>query len=245
MGQVAGRGFPPSAGITWVRVPTAPSIPVRNQSYGYEEGEHGELIPEPPPVAGYTGHGGDTIGPGEYNPDIGATRRDAKGVSWSKSRSRRLNASLNTNAPDAGLYQPDLSEDPSSRAYSTKYKQKPSAAFASTVGRGGERVVTPQFSMKKATVDRPLAQTLRGRHEGRPAASKAIAQARKRPGPGPGSYDPQSAFRADVCAMYFWFCCTASIDPLPSLCRGSQSDFSSLEAPSEGSKETIVHVSGG
>jgi hypothetical protein len=56
------------AAITWVRVPTAPSIPASNQSYGYEEGDYGELIMQKPPKKGHSGKGMDLPGPGEYDP---------------------------------------------------------------------------------------------------------------------------------------------------------------------------------
>ena len=59
-GLLGPPGGPPSASATgihafgdeppvrWVRVPTAPSIPNVNQSYGYEEGDAGELILQRP-----------------------------------------------------------------------------------------------------------------------------------------------------------------------------------------------------
>lgn len=48
-------------GVTWVRVATAPSIPTWEQSFGYEEGEHGELVMQRPPRVGHTGRGLDTV----------------------------------------------------------------------------------------------------------------------------------------------------------------------------------------
>ena len=43
-------------------MPTAPSVPVRGQSYGYEESGTGELILQKPPTEGHTGLGADTVG---------------------------------------------------------------------------------------------------------------------------------------------------------------------------------------
>ena len=47
-----------------------PSIPVRQQSYGYEEDDAGKLIPQAPINPGFTGTKGDTVGPGDYDPVI-------------------------------------------------------------------------------------------------------------------------------------------------------------------------------
>ncbi len=55
-GAVDGGGV--EAAVSWVRVPTAPSIPTRLQSYGYEENEKGRLVmQEPVQKTGYTGRG--------------------------------------------------------------------------------------------------------------------------------------------------------------------------------------------
>jgi len=56
------------AGVKWVRVPTAPSIPASNQAFGYEEGSHGELMMQKPVHVGHSGRYGDSVGPGDYSP---------------------------------------------------------------------------------------------------------------------------------------------------------------------------------
>ena len=33
-----------SAAVTWMRVPTAPSVPGKGTQHGFEEGDHGELV---------------------------------------------------------------------------------------------------------------------------------------------------------------------------------------------------------
>ena len=43
-----------NAPVRWMRVPTAPSIPGREQSYGYEEGANGELVQQKPVERGHT-----------------------------------------------------------------------------------------------------------------------------------------------------------------------------------------------
>lgn len=55
-------------GIKWTRLPTAPSIPVAAQSFGYEQGAYGKLVRHEPEKVGHTGRGDDTLGPGEYDP---------------------------------------------------------------------------------------------------------------------------------------------------------------------------------
>ena len=49
-------------------MPMAPSIPIKEQSYGYEEDYNGKLIPQYPLETGYTGKKNDTVGPLDYNP---------------------------------------------------------------------------------------------------------------------------------------------------------------------------------
>ncbi|QDZ17541.1 hypothetical protein HOP50_01g00500 [Chloropicon primus] len=49
---------------------TAPSVPARNQCYGYEVGEGGDLVRQAPPGGQYTGHRTDAVGPADYNPQF-------------------------------------------------------------------------------------------------------------------------------------------------------------------------------
>ncbi|CAM9928278.1 unnamed protein product, partial [Choristocarpus tenellus] len=76
--------------IKWVRVPTAPSIPGREQSYGYEEGHHGELIMQRPVEVGHTGHGNDRPGPVDYQPRVDFTRKSTTMVDFSKGSDRQV-----------------------------------------------------------------------------------------------------------------------------------------------------------
>jgi Sperm-tail PG-rich repeat len=57
-------------------VPRVPSIPTRSQSYGYEPTVNGRLELQEPPVPGFKGTKGDTVGPGDYDPDISAVSRN-------------------------------------------------------------------------------------------------------------------------------------------------------------------------
>lgn len=47
----------------------APTIPAKNQSYGYEMTKGGELIMLKPKTKVYAGDQRDSVGPGQYNPD--------------------------------------------------------------------------------------------------------------------------------------------------------------------------------
>jgi len=91
-------------------MPTAPSVPQRHQSYGYEEGEAGELIMQFPADRGHTGRPGDTVGPAKYTPSVdAASAKGAKAVSWSKSRSQRtsgMGPGSTLDGPGPGAYQP-------------------------------------------------------------------------------------------------------------------------------------------
>ena len=47
---------------------SAPSIPTKFQSFGYEETETGDLRLQEPLKPGFTGVKNDTVGPGDYDP---------------------------------------------------------------------------------------------------------------------------------------------------------------------------------
>lgn len=64
----------PTAAVSWLRLPTAPTIPSRAQSNGYEEGLNGELLMVEDTNKHYTGRVGDNPGPGEYAPKLPHTR---------------------------------------------------------------------------------------------------------------------------------------------------------------------------
>ena len=74
-------------GVRWVRVPTAPSIPGINQSFGYEEGHNGQLIMQNPTHIGHTGRAGDSVGPGEYETEP-SIRRNKRAINFGASKVR-------------------------------------------------------------------------------------------------------------------------------------------------------------
>lgn len=52
--------------VKFTRLPTAPSIPVPTQSFGYDENLNGELVQRLPPKEIYSGTNKDTVGPAYY-----------------------------------------------------------------------------------------------------------------------------------------------------------------------------------
>ncbi|CAM9337616.1 unnamed protein product [Discosporangium mesarthrocarpum] len=92
--------------IKWVRVPTAPSIPGREQSYGYEEGDHGELIMQRPVQTGHTGKGDDRPGPVDYQPRDDFGRKSSAAVDFSKGSDRlvALEKARASTTPGPGHY---------------------------------------------------------------------------------------------------------------------------------------------
>lgn len=91
-----GDGSDGGSGFKWVRMPTAPSVPARNQAYGYDEGVHGELVPKPPPPSVAVALEGEP-GPGSYDAMEALRRIDTKGgrgTHFSAYRSRRSGTCL-------------------------------------------------------------------------------------------------------------------------------------------------------
>lgn len=67
--RYTGSSITKSAEVVFRKKQTAPSVPARNQSYGYEESE-GSLVMLAPPKDGHSGIKGDTVGPGGYSPSV-------------------------------------------------------------------------------------------------------------------------------------------------------------------------------
>mmetsp|Transcript_36326 Transcript_36326/g.43931 ORF Transcript_36326/g.43931 Transcript_36326/m.43931 type:complete len:568 (+) Transcript_36326:276-1979(+) len=88
--------------VTFQRMPTAPSVPTKAQSYGYEEGEGGELVMQKPPGAGHKGTRDDNVGPAKYSPNYQAVKPNRE-TDFAKSRSQREIFDLPTN-PGPGHY---------------------------------------------------------------------------------------------------------------------------------------------
>ncbi|CAK4299518.1 unnamed protein product [Aphanomyces euteiches] len=122
----------PGNKVKWVRVPTAPSIPIAAQSFGYEQGPKGQMVLQKP----ITTHGGDALGPGVYDPlkalqNLSSTRA----ANFSKSRTTRDNPTVAKAAkmPGPGSYNPAIEPTP--------LTTKPSAVFKSSLTR--DRAANP------------------------------------------------------------------------------------------------------
>eukprot|EP00935_MAST-01C_sp_MAST-1C-sp1_P000482 g482.t1 len=68
---------------------TKPSIPRREQSYGYQEGKNRQLVLQGPTETVYSGLGGDTVGPAMYNPDVKLTKAGQLKTNWAASNQVR------------------------------------------------------------------------------------------------------------------------------------------------------------
>ena len=85
---------PSAPPVTWVRVTSAPSIPTRGQSYGYEEGKFGELVMQKAPKGGHSGRPGDVVGPGAYQ-NLGSKTSTRIATDWARSGSQRTDFTKN------------------------------------------------------------------------------------------------------------------------------------------------------
>uniref|UniRef100_A0A7S1KP58 Uncharacterized protein n=1 Tax=Percolomonas cosmopolitus TaxID=63605 RepID=A0A7S1KP58_9EUKA len=121
-------------GIVWVKVSTAPSIPDREQSHGYEEGPSGELIRQRAPVRGYKGTKDDMVGPTDYSfsPNMETAWDKAKGRSAFKSTTKRGIFDVTSDTPAPGQYHKD-----EKKQNGNPFAEIPvqSSAFASTTKR--------------------------------------------------------------------------------------------------------------
>jgi hypothetical protein len=128
---------PEEPAVKWVRVPTAPSIPAVNQSFGYEEGTMGELVLQKPIHIGFAGTKDSTVGPGQYNPGVAMVKKNTRNVDFSRSRTQRFQdptAKKQETLLGPGRYN---HEPP----VNTRQPAKNSAVFASSVQKNtfGER----------------------------------------------------------------------------------------------------------
>ncbi|GLC37083.1 hypothetical protein PLESTB_001393400 [Pleodorina starrii] len=72
------------------RRPTAPSVPGRGESWGYEEEPDGTLVLQSTPEKPYSGIGRDTVGPGAYELAGSGPFARPSGTAWSNSKSGRV-----------------------------------------------------------------------------------------------------------------------------------------------------------
>ena len=67
---------------------TAPSVPARNQCYGYEVGDTGELVRQAAPGGQYAGNKFDAVGPADYKPQFTLQHRNRQ-TDFSRSNTKR------------------------------------------------------------------------------------------------------------------------------------------------------------
>ncbi|CAM9543867.1 unnamed protein product [Phaeothamnion confervicola] len=172
--------------VKWVRLPTAPSIPCREQSCGYEEGQHGELIMQRPELPGHGGGGDgrggrsstDVPGPMHYAPNVAAVKAAAPAVDFSKGVDRLviLESNRRDTLPGPGHY-------------------NAAAAFAI----GGDAAASDMFGNALASGDASGAAKRRARptaaFRSRTGRTVPAGAAAKKPGPGPGDYEASAPKR--------------------------------------------------
>ncbi|MEW5320401.1 MAG: hypothetical protein WDW38_011476 [Sanguina aurantia] len=88
----------------WDRVANPPSIPARQQSYGYEEGAEGRLVMQGSPERVTAGVGLDSVGPGRYDPTPLPSPGPDKAPAWGSSRSRRTDGPKQLTSAGPGSY---------------------------------------------------------------------------------------------------------------------------------------------
>ena len=182
--------------VTWVRVTSAPSIPTRGQSYGYEEGKFGELIMQKGPKDGYSGRPGDVVGPGAYKASD-KLKKTKLPTDWARSRSQRTDFTkrgAGLDIPGPGAYGGPTSSEANGFNIN-EFEPKGTSSFISKSKRGGANKTKkaakapgpgqyrPRDHFKRTPVPESMqffGSTSR-RFRDRPTAKSA--------GPGPGSYD--------------------------------------------------------
>lgn len=93
----------PKQRVSYNRNPTAPSIPGRHQSYGYEESSEGRLVMQRSPERIHTGAKLDTVGPGDYELAGSPLRAKSKAPAWGNSKTDR-STKYGSLAPGPGAY---------------------------------------------------------------------------------------------------------------------------------------------
>lgn len=123
-GEHRTMGVANSGGKASLRALSAPSIPARTQSYGYEEGKGGKLVRNKGPKQTFAGEHLDCVGPAEYYVDVGFTKKRVTGghIPTTPRESRKF---ANSNFPGPGHYL----EKRVSRS------KRPGASFVSKVAR--------------------------------------------------------------------------------------------------------------
>ena len=164
---------PQARRITFQRMPTAPSVPVRSQSYGYEESGTGELILQKAPMEGHSGRGSDSVGPCVYEPLLTAVKT-SKTTDFKSSKSSRGIFTVNAN-PGPGQYKPKLAGQDIIMEVNERVGTQLAAREASRKGEEPEADAKPPPQMSSNFASKV------------PNEETAV--------PGPGSYNNKTQFR--------------------------------------------------
>lgn len=184
--NVQQQSLAPSEGVSETRLifrkrATAPSVPARNQSYGYEETSAGDLIMQEAPKVGFTGIKEDTVGPGRYRPTLKPKHRF---TDFSRSTTTRKLFSVNAN-PGPGQYTEPIAKSPGAEGSDQEQATRTSAGATTRTARTGATSAPAMPSSNFASKVKKLAEN----------------QAEKERTPGPGSYNAAYSSRVTTATL--------------------------------------------
>jgi len=170
-----------------------PSIPVTEQSFGYEEVGDGELRMQQPPNGGYTGVSGHrSAGPGEYEPTKSAvlTKPTSVQPSFGNSRVMRAVFAEGTDTPGPGTYAAERADT----------RRKASSIFLSRVPLAHQKLIDPEklvpgpgsYAAQSSITTKAVPENLQafGSTQKRLASDAMTPAERQRVAqPGPGAYE--------------------------------------------------------
>lgn len=192
-GQRGDGAAQPARRVTFQRLPTAPSVPARNQSYGYEEGDGGDLIMQRPPVSGHAGTGSNAVGPTQYKPNFKALERTRQTNFGASKSSRSTVGGAKDSTPGPGAY----TAPPSGAAR---------AAVAAAEASGRSVSAAAAAALQPSSNFASRVPRLGGAGAGSAAAGGSEGEAVERdPGPGPGSYETLKAIKLQSAPAQYQF----------------------------------------
>jgi hypothetical protein len=184
------------------RIQSAPSIPVRTQSFGYDETATGQLVRCAPQSSGHSGVKGDVAGPGHYDALSAFKRLLPTGgcAAFGLSRVSRLSADAVRAAE--GILGPSSHEPPQPTPAAPPRLLKPTATFASRVARdpAARNVDMPgpgSYNVHLYGAIKPSRLPVSMQCFGS-SSKRDLSLARKSEGPGPGTYvvDPKKVVKS-------------------------------------------------
>jgi hypothetical protein len=184
------------------RIQSAPSIPVRTQSFGYDETPTGQLVRCPPQSSGHTGVKGDVAGPGHYDALSAFNRLQPTGgcAAFGLSKVPRLSAEAVKAAE--GVLAATYSESAPPTAAAPPKLLKPTATFASRVARdpAARNVDMPgpgSYNVHLYGAIKPSRLPVSMQCFGS-SSKRDLSLARKTDVPGPGTYvvDPKKVVKS-------------------------------------------------